>query len=494
MNNHPRSFRPFSLLIYLFLIFYGNSVQGQCVGNLINNGSFTSPKGEFVVAPGWTGISTPDVNDAIGPLITSPGYNWTGTPVPSSDGGTWQNIFSQDEYILQTISVNPGQSYTLRFEYAAQGIMATGLTYIGPVGVFIYIDDVLVHTAPDDNTQFTWESDCFTFTPNTAQITLKLSASQFLYVAIDGMCLTPSANDAVDLGNDTTLCQGETLTLDATAASPATYLWQDNSTNPTYTVTKEGTYWVRVTDKCSVASDTIRVNYLAQPSVNLGEDTTLCTGNTLTLDAKVSGVTYQWQDNTTKSTYPVTAGGLYWVKVANICGAVADSINVVYLGSPSVDLGKDTTLCLGIGYVIDATSPGSTYTWQDHSTNPVYPVTEEGIYWVEVKNQCGVSSDTLAISIKDCTCNMYIPNAFSPNEDNINDEFSAISNCPFAEYSLLVFNRWGDKVFESHDALRMWDGTFKGQTAQAGVYAYVITYRFDQQSYGTLSGNISLVR
>src|SRR5690606_15424578 len=86
--------------------------------------------------------------------------------------------------------------------------------------------------------------------------------------------ISPLPQITLNLGNDTALCQGETLTLYATTAN-ATYLWQDNSTNPTFNVTQQGTYWVQVTNNCGTTTDTINVSYNPIPTVNLGNDTTL---------------------------------------------------------------------------------------------------------------------------------------------------------------------------------------------------------------------------
>src|SRR5688572_23626118 len=80
----------------------------QCQNNLLTNGSFTSVEGEDVVAPGWTkwvmtSSDTPDINDEFGPLNTTSSYNWTGLPMGSTDGGTWQNLFGPSEKIYQQL-------------------------------------------------------------------------------------------------------------------------------------------------------------------------------------------------------------------------------------------------------------------------------------------------------------------------------------------------------------------------------------------------------
>lgn len=102
----------------------------------------------------------------------------------------------------------------------------------------------------------------------------------------------------VDLGPDTMLCTGSTLNL-STFGPGYSYLWQDGSTASSFTVNAPGLYWAEVTlNNCSFR-DSIQVGYKPLPMVSLGNDTAICAGSTLTLDASVPGATYLWQDGST---------------------------------------------------------------------------------------------------------------------------------------------------------------------------------------------------
>ena len=198
------------------------------------------------------------------------------------------------------------------------------------------------------------------------------------------------------LGNDTTLCQGETILLDATTTG-ASYLWQDNSTANTYNVNSGGTYWVEVTANGCTSSDTVIVQYNPIPIVNLGNDTVLCDLSTLTLDATTTAATYSWQDGSTNPTFNAVTSGSYWVEVnLNGCSS-SDTINVQYSTSPVVNLGNDTTLCQGETILLDATTTGASYLWQDNSTANTYNVNSGGTYWVEVSTNGCTSSDTVIV-------------------------------------------------------------------------------------------------
>jgi len=251
--------------------------------------------------------------------------------------------------------------------------------------------------------------------------------------SIDTIIVSYLLLPTLDLGNDTTLCQGETLTLNATTAN-ATYLWQDNSANPTFNVNQQGTYWVEVTVNNCIKTDTIILSYNPLPILDFGNDTTLCQGETLTLNAITSNATYLWQDNSTNPTFIVNQQGTYFVELTvNNC-TTTDTIIASYIPLPTLDLGNDTTLCQGETLTLNATTANATYLWQDNSANPTFHADQQSTYWVEVNNYCGTNTDTLTIEFKDCDCSIYIPNAFTPNNDGINDVFAPKTNCDFNEY------------------------------------------------------------
>ncbi|MCB9235969.1 MAG: gliding motility-associated C-terminal domain-containing protein [Bacteroidia bacterium] len=240
---------------------------------------------------------------------------------------------------------------------------------------------------------------------NSTNSTLNATTSGIYWVDVtllsctvrDSITVTFDPPPTANFGNDTTLCQGQTLTLDATNAG-ATYLWQDNSTNATFTVSTAGTYTVTITRGPCVVVEDIIVNYDVPPVVNLGNDTTICQGQSLVLDATVAGATYLWQDNSTNATFSVTTTGTYSVDVTLGACTASDAINVQVDALPVIELGNDTTLCDGQTLVLDATTPSGSYLWQDNSTNATFTVTVAGTYSVTVSNGVCVVSDAINVS------------------------------------------------------------------------------------------------
>lgn len=202
---------------------------------------------------------------------------------------------------------------------------------------------------------------------------------------------------SLNLGNDTSLCNGQNLILNA--GNPgASYLWQNGSVSSTFNVTQAGTYWVKVTNTCGNATDTIHVNYVGMPTLNLGNDTTICQGQSFILQTNSIGSTCLWQDNSSNATYTVTQSGTYWVKVSNACGNVTDTIHVTVINLPQFSLGNDTSLCIGNSMLLNASTVGSSYLWQNGSTAPTCNVSMAGTYWVNVTNTCGNATDTIHIN------------------------------------------------------------------------------------------------
>ena len=199
-----------------------------------------------------------------------------------------------------------------------------------------------------------------------------------------------------DLGNDTILCQGQSLLLDVTTVG-ATYLWQDASTNPTFNVTMQGTYWVEVSNGFCTVRDTIIVNTLAL-AANLGNDTTICQGENVLLDATTTGATYLWQDNSTNPTFNASATGTYWVELTVGACVERDSIDITVNPLPLVNLGPDTILCENANLLLSDVTVGATYLWQDASTNTTFNVTTAGLYWLEATlNGCD-ARDTINVT------------------------------------------------------------------------------------------------
>ncbi len=330
-------------------------------------------------------------------IITSATYSGL------AQSGNWYVAFtgSGTDMIAMQLSAPlvPGNSYTIRFydrgangytPYPFQIGLSTSNTSFGTA----------IYTAPAAPTLGVWTPRTFTFTaPNNGQyITCTMTAGGLGdWAHTDNFTFLCSLN----LGPDTSLCGGSSYTIDATTAGATAYLWQDGSTNPTYTVTNPGTYWAQVTAGGCTLRDTVIVSSGTNASLNLGNDTTICSGNTVLLNATTTGATsYLWQDNSTNATYTVSSTGTYWAHVVTGGCTLSDTIVVTVGATGSLNLGNDTTICNGNNVLLNATTAGATsYLWQDNSTNATYTVSSTGTYWARVNTGSCVSSDTIVVTV-----------------------------------------------------------------------------------------------
>jgi gliding motility-associated-like protein len=233
-----------------------------------------------------------------------------------------------------------------------------------------------------------------------------------------------------------------------------------------------------------------------------------CTNTQLMARTGISCVTgsvnFLWTtpDGNTQKGESITAGipGKYVVRYQSspdTCSA-ADSTTITFTAPVVVDLGADTSLCITEDlYLSPADTTGITaFRWQDGSSGTQLYATTTGWYWLDATGACGVVRDSMHVTFKDdgCARLVFIPSAFSPNHDGLNDVLKPIIRNKLAEYEFSVFNRWGQRVFTTRDSLRGWDGTINGQQQDAGLFTWLCRYRLNRKPAQSLRGTVLLVR
>ncbi|MBK8612663.1 MAG: gliding motility-associated C-terminal domain-containing protein [Flavobacteriales bacterium] len=197
---------------------------------------------------------------------------------------------------------------------------------------------------------------------------------------------------SVDLGSDTTLCAGQTLSLDA-GNNGATYLWSNGATTQTISPSQNGTYSVTASNGFCLGTDAISVSFDPIP-LDVLQNVTACVDQTVTLNAGNAGCSYLWNTGATTSIINPTTSGNYSVVVTNStnCSITADA-TVTLVGFPVVDLGPDSVLCEGDVLTLDAGNPGASYTWSSGQNTRTLDLTSGGTYTVTVNNGYCTSSD-----------------------------------------------------------------------------------------------------
>lgn len=209
----------------------------------------------------------------------------------------------------------------------------------------------------------------------------------------------------VELGNDTTLCQGNKLTLDAKYSTPTYSVLWDNGVNTianlqTIDVSTTSTHTVEVSTQYCSDKDTIMITVQDNPVVNFGLDTTLCEGQSMTLDASNFNVTYKWNTGDIDRLLEVSSTGLYAVLVTNEYNCIAfDSITITVSNLPSIDLGNDTTICKGSELMLDVGTSLYDIIWNTNEVSQRIYVSYNDTYFVRVSSsEYCFDEDTITIS------------------------------------------------------------------------------------------------
>ncbi len=242
------------------------------------------------------------------------------------------------------------------------------------------------------------------------------------------------------------------------------------------------------------------VHVLPSPILNIGTDTLVCEDSPIEIDALASGANeYFWNDGDVNHKKLISKGGTYSVSASNGYCYVSDSIEVRFLSEilniETLDLGNDTVLCKEAQLFLNAHIEGGTsYLWDDGFNGQERSVSITGNYKVEVNFENCILTDSISVDFQHCESKVYIPNAFSPNHDGINDVFQVFGEDILVN-SLKIFDRWGGIVFESNDENNIWDGTQNGKPCLPGTYTFLAqVFDLKLNRLENLSGNILLCR
>lgn len=425
--------------------------------------------------------------------------------------------------------------------------------------------DTLVLDAGNPGSLYLWSSGT-----TTSRDTVFSAGSWFVDLtdpngctATDSVLVSLYSPPVIDLGNDTLLCEGNVLILDAGPGSA--FLWSTGENTATLSVTSSGLYWVEVIDNCA-GSDTLQASFEPLPVVQLGTDTTLCANDSLNLEAGNPQCTYAWSTGATSSSITVSTAGNYQVTVTDTLGCFGDDeITVGIKDLPVIFLGNDTSLCQGDTILLNAGIDSAMYIWSEGATTQILPVFSTGTYWVWVDNGCSGSSDSIGVVVfdsipADAGLDQTIfqgaqvqlsgndPNpgtgnwtpvmtpavilaptdpqteisglqqgentfqwtithgpclsedqvsiyqlsflngiAFSPNGDGVNDTFIIPGLENYANNELYIYSRWGSTVYESINYQNDWGGkNLKGENLADDTYYFMVNLPEDRLVKGFL--------
>jgi gliding motility-associated-like protein len=303
------------------------------------------------------------------------------------------------------------------------------------------------------------------------------------------MVVTPSVTPTISISaSATNICTGTSITFTATSnMATVTYQWKKNGIN---VGTNSNTYtdnslnnsdniscMLTATGACltsaTATSNNISITVFPDPAVILDQTPMVCVGTALDAGDFAS---YLWSTGSTGRIINITSAGTYSVQVTDNNGCKASGATLItnILPNPSSFLPAEATISCETQSVSASSSQiFSSYLWSTGSILPQINITAAGTYWLEVTNSDGCKAKEY-ITIKPGNCLVIIPNTFTPNNDNTNDLWLIKGLQRFPACTIEVFDRYGQRVFESVGYSSPWNGTYKGQSIPFGTYYYIL--------------------
>lgn len=368
-------------------------------------------------------------------------------------------------------------------------------------------------------------SDWLNSGPGDTDVTLNISEPTMVYVMVSNDWCTAVDSVQIDMVVVAGLpviteplchddCNGALQVIVNSGTPPYTYTWDNGGSTSIINGLCAGDYTVTITDVNSCIS--VQTLTLPNPTLITTSITPqhlpceeACVG-TLTVNASGSTPPYSYEWSNGQTTNPSTGlcAGDYTVTITDSHQCIASdgaTLVVDYIFDGFQVWADDDTIFEGQSTGLHATPVANcNYNWMpgqyvsnngsaDVMVNP--PVTTTYYLTVEDPNGCR-TFDTITIYIVDIMCEepyIYVPNAFTPNGDGQNDQFNVQTQQGNQIY-LAVFDRWGEKIFETFDIKTSWDGTFRGKLCDPGVFVYYCEVICYNNQMWSKKGNVTLLR
>jgi len=427
-----------------------------------------------------------DVISLYGGLVRDASVLW-------SDGSTDSNLSVSTLGTYWETATNTCGSYSDTISFDDESVPVVQL----PEDTILCIGDTVGYSTTFSRSSYLWsngsvDTSIIVTTPGKVWA----QASNICGIGSDTVNVYYDQPLVVDLGPDTNICNSNTLTLDVTVPNKPTYWWNTGVSGPFYTIVETGVYNVKIENTCGVYEDEIRVIYEYTPEIYLGPDTVLCDGKSYRIELPaLQNAEVTWSDGTNFDVVLASKAGTYWAKAQNRCGFDVDSIRVYYSVNPKPNLGGDRLVCPGElielnGFIEDENE--YSYFWNTFEYHSSILASDPGTYSVRVENIYGcVGVDSVELRL--CDQYFYIPSAFTPNKDGLNEDFRVYGE-RLEEMEVTLVNRWGEKIYESDAVNFAWDGTYKGEECSIGTYTYYISYPDLNNQLQVKVGTFELIR
>ncbi|MGB8194821.1 MAG: gliding motility-associated C-terminal domain-containing protein, partial [Chitinophagaceae bacterium] len=366
--------------------------------------------------------------------------------------------------------------------------------------------DTITLTAPAGFTKYNW-ADNYNISNRYSQTVRVWPATDTVYSVVaetangclvyDTIHITVKTGLPLQLRADTSLCRNDSTIITAPAGF-TTYTWSTGEHTQQIIVKNKGLYYVEAVAPggCSSRDSMEILNVYSLPVVNLGKDTILCQDNIYVFDAG-SHANYLWHDGSASRTFTASQVGEYWVKVTDVNSCVnTDTVHILGIAAlPNNFLDTAAEFCPYEKVTLMPKGSYSKYRWSTGSISPNIEVNIAARYWLEVTNADGcVSREYINVKQKFCRNTIDFPNAFTPNNDRRNETYKPVVRGVITKYKLTIYNRWGQRVFETTEPSRSWNGTLAGRPQDSGSFVWYCEYQFTGEPVNVAKGVLMLIR
>ena len=308
---------------------------------------------------------------------------------------------------------------------------------------------------------------------------------------------------SIDIASEIDLCNNEAFLFEPDVPEGSVLLWNNEIESPTFTVDEEGSVAVygEYLGCSDVSSSMVAVNPLPAPLYPTENVVETCENEVVELNAYCDGCVYDWGGYDEPIYYSVNEAGVHTVEITNEYGCTSlFSYTIHVTSSPQITLDSLYQFCKGTAGVLSTglNSTNMNVIWNTNETTSMINVTETGEYSVYASNLCGSDETSSFVSFDECSCDIWAPTAFTPDNDGVNDVFVPIIRCDAVSYQLNIYNRWGEVVFYSTNQGEIWTGCVHNSDyfSRDGVYAWEVSYssQSDQLILHQARGHVILIR
>ncbi|MEO0403232.1 MAG: gliding motility-associated C-terminal domain-containing protein [Bacteroidota bacterium] len=292
------------------------------------------------------------------------------------------------------------------------------------------------------------------------------------------------------------ICESETITL--APEDQGEYLWSTGDQNASIEVNQPGEYWVEVRDGCYLLS---RWDFVVSttPDQTIQVSTfpeLVCEGEEFECTVSATSASWTWSDGSVAN--PRTfIDTILPINVSQSDCSWEVTPNVEIIQQPVLNLPELFTLCNEDKFTLTLDLPsGWQANWSDGSSGSTFETPSLGTYILTTTNHCGEREHLFEIQIDECNCEVYIPNAFTPDQDGTNENLTPFFSCNMDQFQWTILNRWGEEVFEGVQGSSTWNGSHQNGNhfCEDGIYNYVLSVTWSNGETELIKGSILLMR